>query len=112
MLTLVLLFVFKCSTREKEKGNDCYKSQEYGDSIEYYSKAITLNPHDIPLYTNRAMANIKLQNYDKAIEDCNLALQKDNKFMKAYWRRGICNTKSWNMHLRQTSYVICCLCST
>jgi RNA polymerase II-associated protein 3 len=40
------------------------------------------------LYSNRAMAYIKLAEYLKAKEDCDEALKHDDTYIKSYVRRG------------------------
>lgn len=63
------------SVREKEKGNDCYRAKEFEDAIEFYTQSIRLAGPRAPvasvLHTNRAMAWMKLEHFDRAEQDCN-----------------------------------------
>jgi len=40
------------------------------------------------LYGNRCVAYTKLDNYEKAIEDCNMSIQLNDKYIKGYLRRA------------------------
>ena len=41
-------------------------------------------------YTNRAIAHLKLDNFQAAMDDCKAALRIDEKFAKAYNRMSKC----------------------
>ncbi|KAL6071211.1 Serine/threonine-protein phosphatase 5 [Balamuthia mandrillaris] len=71
----------------KQKGNQCFAESKFDAAIEYYTQAITLAPNAI-LYSNRAFAHIKLENYGSAMSDATEALKYDPTFVKAYYRRG------------------------
>ena len=58
----------------KEKGNICFKNGEYKEALELYSEAISIAKDHTCLYTNRAAASIKLEEYEDAIKDCDTAL--------------------------------------
>ena len=73
---------------EKQKGNECYKSKDYQEAIDYYTKSLNYNDKDIYVYTNRSLSYMKLKKYQDAINDCNIAISYDANFYKAYWRRG------------------------
>ena len=74
--------------REKEKGNELFKSGEYKESVEAYDKSIQL-VSKAPTLANRAAAKLKLKLYDSAIEDCTLALQQNPKYVKVLMRRAV-----------------------
>ena len=73
------------ANREKEKGNEYFKAGEYNQALEHYTKAIEYCP-DAIMYTNRAIAYIKLNKHKKAIEDCDKALKYDPYNIKAFLR--------------------------
>lgn len=56
-----------------------------------YAKAIKLDPNVPAYWSNRAFANIKLENYGYAIRDATEALKIDPGFIKAYYRRASAN---------------------
>lgn len=47
----------------KNKGNECFKKEEYQEAIDYYTKAIVLNHNDASYYCNRAACYLKLKKY-------------------------------------------------
>ncbi|XP_046853062.1 tetratricopeptide repeat protein 12-like [Xenia sp. Carnegie-2017] len=72
----------------KLKGNKEFKAGNYKIAIDYYSRAIGLVKYFPALYTNRAQALIKVEQYDAAIDDCKWALKIDEKCVKAYIHCG------------------------
>lgn len=95
-------------------GNDQMKVENFSTAVEFYSKAIAINPHNAvyycnrlvraaanqhaapqtPAYTNlcvcvcRAAAYSKLGNYAGAVQDCEEAISIDPNYSKAYGRMG------------------------
>ncbi|KAK2614769.1 hypothetical protein N8I77_001571 [Diaporthe amygdali] len=69
----------------KEQGNKRFARGDYGGAEGLYSQAIIADPKDPKIYTNRALARIRLQRWEDAILDCQtcLALSSDN--MKAHF---------------------------
>jgi len=45
------------------------------------------------LFGNRALCLIKLGEYSKAIQDCDVALNLDSHYVKALLRRALCSEK-------------------
>lgn len=74
--------------REKEKGNEFFRSKEFEAAIRCYSKSIALDDSSAILYSNRAMALIRISDFSRALEDCNRALVLDPTYTKALARRG------------------------
>lgn len=80
----------------KENGNNSYKQKDYREAIEHYTLAIEAGKNDEEVtqsmlaatYSNRAAAHQMLLMYDKALEDCNAAIQADSKFLKVHWRKA------------------------
>ncbi|KAJ1328323.1 hypothetical protein BSLG_010055 [Batrachochytrium salamandrivorans] len=64
---------------EKEKGNEYFKRKNYKRAVQCYTKSIDLNPADVVPIVNRAMANIKLFNWEDATKDCNYGLEFNPK---------------------------------
>ncbi|KAM4548668.1 small glutamine-rich tetratricopeptide repeat-containing protein alpha isoform 1-T2 [Odontesthes bonariensis] len=89
--------------RLKSDGNDQMKVENYAAAVEFYSKAITLNPQNAVYYCNRAAAYSKLGNYAGAVQDCEQAIGIDPNYSKAYGRMGLA-LASLNKHTEAVSY--------
>ena len=79
------------ANNEKIKGNELMKTKEYDEAIKHYTKSIRLDEFEPTTYANRALAYIKNTEYSKGLDDCNKAIDLKNDYIKAYYRRGICN---------------------
>lgn len=75
------------ANREKDKGNEAFRSHDFEESVAYYSRSISLSPLAAS-YNNRALAYLKLEKWDQAIKDCNCVLNLDKNNIKALLRRG------------------------
>lgn len=71
----------------KDLGNASFKNAQYLSAISFYTKAIEQKPTAV-LYGNRAFCHIKLENFGSAIVDADAALKLNQKYLKAYYRRG------------------------
>lgn len=81
----------------KDIGNKHFAAKEFELAINHYTKAIELGESLQPsmkaedlaiFYQNRAAANESLENYEKVLEDCSMAIQKNKNYTKAYRRRA------------------------
>ncbi|MBN3316388.1 SGTA protein, partial [Atractosteus spatula] len=89
--------------RLKTDGNDQMKAENFGPAVEFYSKAIELNPRNAVYFCNRAAAYSKLGNYAGAVQDCEQAIAIDPSYSKAYGRMGLA-LASLNKHSEAVSY--------
>ena len=90
----------KQSDELKEKGNVCMRKKNYLQAVDYYTQALELTKANKYLWTNRALAHIKREDYDSAIDDCTKILEycdvlengytksRDAAF-KAFFRRAL-----------------------
>ena len=69
----------------KEKGNLHFKQGEYDDAISLYSQAISKNPSNPLLYTNRANARLKVKQWEDVISDCLHSIELLQENMKAFY---------------------------
>eukprot|EP01029_Cantina_marsupialis_P020959 TRINITY_DN4965_c0_g1_i1.p1 TRINITY_DN4965_c0_g1~~TRINITY_DN4965_c0_g1_i1.p1 ORF type:complete len:599 (-),score=206.89 TRINITY_DN4965_c0_g1_i1:265-2061(-) len=76
------------ANREKVKGNESFRSKDYNEAVQYYSKSLQLCENNV-VYANRAMTRLRLKQYSKAEEDATRSIEIDNTFMKAWFRRGL-----------------------
>ncbi|XP_006265312.1 tetratricopeptide repeat protein 12 isoform X1 [Alligator mississippiensis] len=72
----------------KEKGNHAFSKGDYGTAVQRYTEGLEKRKDMPELYTNRAQAYMKLQEYEEAINDCEWALKCNEKCMKAYFHMG------------------------
>ncbi|XP_065655533.1 serine/threonine-protein phosphatase 5 isoform X2 [Hydra vulgaris] len=72
----------------KDEANNFFRNGKYDKSVEFYTKAIELNPYVAAYYGNRSFSNIKLECFGSALEDANQAIKIDRKYIKGYYRRA------------------------
>ena len=72
----------------KETGNRYFSQGNFSEAIGQYSKAIAKTPNNAILYTNRALANLKLNNWQDCIDDCNSALSIECNMVKGFYFMG------------------------
>jgi tetratricopeptide (TPR) repeat protein len=65
-------------------------SKEYDEAITHYSNSVRLDPEEPTSYCNRALAYIKIKNFEKGLSDCNKAILLKSDYTKAYYRRAVC----------------------
>jgi tetratricopeptide (TPR) repeat protein len=68
----------------KIKGNDFLKNGDYKKAVEMYTEGLELKKDYKILYTNRALAYIKLKKFSKAVADCTRVLEYCDVFEKGY----------------------------
>lgn len=69
-------------------GAEKFKAADWPGAVEAYSELQKRAPDDPRGYSNRAAAYIKLLAFPSAITDCDVAIKKDPKFIKAYLRKA------------------------
>ncbi|KAK0619968.1 hypothetical protein B0T14DRAFT_520320 [Immersiella caudata] len=69
----------------KEEGNRHFQAGDYVSAEALYSKALIADPGNPTLYTNRAMARLKMNLWDSVISDCNECLKFAPDSMKAHY---------------------------
>lgn len=82
----------KLLRQKKEEGNAAFKSSKWQESYDLYTEALAIDPcnkfTNAKLYFNRATVAAKLKKLKESVEDCNAALNLDEKYMKALLRRA------------------------
>ncbi|GMP70351.1 hypothetical protein CsSME_00029232 [Camellia sinensis var. sinensis] len=71
-------------TRAKE----AFIDDHFELAVDLYSQAIAIDPKNAELFSDRAQANIKLNNFTEAVSDANKAIELDPSMAKAYLRKG------------------------
>lgn len=85
----------KDAEAKKLEGNAAYKARNFEQAIGLYSEAIALNGDELTFYTNLAAVYFEMKEFDKCIEQCEIAVSKskgDNydahKMCKALGRKA------------------------
>ncbi|KAL1491226.1 hypothetical protein ABEB36_011855 [Hypothenemus hampei] len=75
------------SQRELDKGREFFRSGDYEMALNSFTRSLTIKPNLIS-YNNRALTQLKLKNYQDALQDCHKALEIEPKNLKALLRKG------------------------
>lgn len=73
---------------EKNRGNELFKAGNFSTAIKHYTEATKRNPNDPKLFSNRAACYTKLLSFDLALKDCDMCIELNPTFLKAYLRKG------------------------
>ncbi|XP_054241447.1 sperm-associated antigen 1 [Indicator indicator] len=96
------------ATREKEKGNEAFATGDYVEAVTYYARSISVIP-TAAAYNNKAQAEIKLQNWDSALQDCEKVLDMEPHNIKALMRHAtVCSQlQSYQTAIEDLNKVLC-----
>lgn len=67
----------------KAQGNAAFSAGKFADAVEHFSSAISLDPSDHVLYSNRSAAYASMQQYQPALADAKRVVE-----LKADWPKG------------------------
>uniref|UniRef100_A0A5F8GDL4 Uncharacterized protein n=1 Tax=Monodelphis domestica TaxID=13616 RepID=A0A5F8GDL4_MONDO len=88
----------------KEKGNEAFLKGDYRTAVQLYSQGLKKLKDMKVLYTNRAQAYIKLEEYEQALVDCEWALKCDENCTKAYFHMGKAHLALKNYRMARQCY--------
>ncbi|CAK4090596.1 unnamed protein product [Aphanomyces euteiches] len=71
---------------DKEEGNRHFKAGDFAAAISCYSRSLSYNPRNPVVLSNRAMAHLKMNQFEKAEIDCTAALTADSGHVKSLVR--------------------------
>ncbi|KAI9165673.1 hypothetical protein LWI28_018530 [Acer negundo] len=77
----------------RSNGNELFKASRFSEASDAYGEGLEHDPYNSVLLCNRAACRSKLGQYEKAVEDCNSALNVRPKYSKARLRRADCYAK-------------------
>ncbi|XP_077382016.1 sperm-associated antigen 1-like isoform X1 [Festucalex cinctus] len=84
--------------REKDKGNEAFRANDYEEAVAYYSRSIDIMP-TVAAYNNRAQTGIKLKQWQRAMNDCNSVLELEPCNVKALLRRAAVHNELGNFQM-------------
>ncbi|KAG5489888.1 hypothetical protein JKF63_00005 [Porcisia hertigi] len=91
----------------KTKGNEAFKAKKYEEAIEWYTKAIELDPNSEAsgaLYSNRAGSWQNLNKFEKATEDSIQCIRVRPNWLKGYFRKGVAMESMGKYDEAQTAF--------
>uniref|UniRef100_A0A3Q0R1J3 Sperm associated antigen 1 n=1 Tax=Amphilophus citrinellus TaxID=61819 RepID=A0A3Q0R1J3_AMPCI len=86
------------ANREKDKGNEAFRANDYEEAVAYYSRSLSIIP-TVAAYNNRAQAEINLKHWHNAMRDCQRVLELEPGNMKALLRRATVYNHMGNFHM-------------
>ncbi|KAL8167074.1 hypothetical protein V2J09_008573 [Rumex salicifolius] len=92
----------------RQRGNNHFQESEFSEACSAYSEGLEQDPYNSVLLSNRAACRSKLGLFEKAIEDCTLALSLQPSYNKARLRRADCNFKleRWEAAIRDYEMLV------
>ncbi|MEW6351034.1 MAG: tetratricopeptide repeat protein [Thermodesulfobacteriota bacterium] len=72
-----------------DQGEFALRVQNWKRAVEHFTRSIEANPRFVIAYVNRAIANSKMGNYDKSIEDLKEAAQINPNLPDVYGLMGL-----------------------
>jgi tetratricopeptide (TPR) repeat protein len=81
----------------KKLGNECFATRKYDDALDYYKRALVIDPDNAILYSNRSACYAAQKLWQKAMEDAIMSISKDENFIKGYQRLATAQSEL-NLH--------------
>ena len=77
------------SVYKKQQGNELFQAKEYTQAAVAYTEALQFDPANHVCYSNRAACFLQTGHYDNALRDAEACLERDPKFVKGLFRKGL-----------------------
>lgn len=89
---------------KKNEGNDYYKKRDFAKALELYSEAVALNENEVTYYNNKAACYFEMKDFDRCIEECEMAIEKSKGGNYDYVKLGKAIARKANAKLAQSKY--------
>uniref|UniRef100_I3K2U8 Si:dkey-33c12.4 n=1 Tax=Oreochromis niloticus TaxID=8128 RepID=I3K2U8_ORENI len=78
-------------------GNRLAASGQYEKAVKCFTEAIKFNPKEFKLFGNRSLCFERLQQYESALTDADVALSMEPNWIKGLFRKGkaLCGLKRY-----------------
>jgi stress-induced-phosphoprotein 1 len=86
------------AVEHKDKGVELFKSGNFPGAIKEFEEGLRRDPTSVAIYSNRALAYIKLLEPAQAMRDADKILELDPTFVKGYARKGTCHQMMKEYH--------------
>ncbi len=87
------------------------QSKDLDEAIRFYNNSLSIYSEEPTTYCNRALAYIKLKQFEKGLNDCDKAIEIKSDYAKAYYRRAMC-LSSLSMYRKALDDLLFILCVT
>lgn len=74
--------------KSRELGQKKFQEGDWPGAVDAFSEMLKRAPDDARGFSNRAAALIKLMAFPQAVQDCDGAISRDIKFIRAYMRKS------------------------
>ncbi|XP_017244478.1 inactive TPR repeat-containing thioredoxin TTL3-like isoform X2 [Daucus carota subsp. sativus] len=90
----------------RSRGNELFKASRHVEACNAYGEGLEYDPYNAILLSNRAACRSKLEQFERAIDDCNAALRVRPSYSKARLRRADCYAKCGKLEASLQDYEI------
>lgn len=88
----------------KQKGNTHFRNKEWGDAVNAYEDAVKRAPKNAAIRNNLSAALCKIMDFNGARREIEMALELDEKYVKAWARKGDIEIVMKENHKAMESY--------
>lgn len=89
----------KQAEAKKNEGNEFYKKKQFEQALKHYDEAIALDENEVTYLNNKAAVYYEMKDYDKCIEQCDLAIEKSKGSNYDYVKLGKAMSRKANAKL-------------
>jgi stress-induced-phosphoprotein 1 len=88
----------------KQRGNEHFRAQRYGEAVQEYEEAVKRAPKNAAIRNNLSAALCKIMDFNGAKREIEKALESDEKYVKAWARKGDIEILMKENHKAMDSY--------